>query len=135
MATKKITELTTLAAASADDADVFVIVDVSSGTTHKMLKSELQTLLAPDASETTKGIVEKATTGEVTTGTDTSRFVTPAGAKLAAETFAAGGLELVSAQIPASDTATVEWTGLSGLYKRFHLFFIAAITSTDSLNL
>lgn len=33
----------------------------------------------PDASETVKGIVELATTAEATTGTDTTRAVTPAG--------------------------------------------------------
>lgn len=35
--------------------------------------------LTPDASETVKGIIELATTAEVTTGTDTVRAVTPAG--------------------------------------------------------
>lgn len=35
----------------------------------------------PDASETTKGIVELATTSEATTGTDTVRATTPAGVK------------------------------------------------------
>lgn len=34
---------------------------------------------APDATESVKGIVELATTGEAATGTDTSRAVTPAG--------------------------------------------------------
>ena len=36
----------------------------------------------PDASDTVKGIVELATNAEVTTGTDTARAVTPAGAKV-----------------------------------------------------
>lgn len=36
---------------------------------------------APDASTTVKGIVELATSGETTTGTDTVRAVTPAGLK------------------------------------------------------
>jgi hypothetical protein len=39
--------------------------------------------LVPDASTTTKGIVELATNGETTTGTDTVRAVTPAGLKAA----------------------------------------------------
>jgi hypothetical protein len=42
-----------------------------------------------DASETVKGIVELATVGETTTGTDTARAVTPAGVKAVADTKAA----------------------------------------------
>lgn len=38
-------------------------------------------LQVPDASESTKGKVELATTAEATTGTDTARAVTPAGVK------------------------------------------------------
>jgi hypothetical protein len=38
------------------------------------------TYSAEDASESNKGVVELATTGEATTGTDTARAVTPAGA-------------------------------------------------------
>lgn len=41
--------------------------------------------LVPDASTTTKGLVELATTGEATTGTDTVRAVTPAGLKAATD--------------------------------------------------
>jgi len=40
----------------------------------------------PDSSTTQKGIAEQATLAEVETGTDGSRFVTPEGAKRAAET-------------------------------------------------
>jgi hypothetical protein len=43
----------------------------------------------PDASETQKGIVERATLAEVMAGTDTARFVTPEGAKKSVQTFAA----------------------------------------------
>ena len=42
----------------------------------------------PDASTTTKGIVELATTTEATAGTDTTRAVTPAGLKAATDTKA-----------------------------------------------
>jgi hypothetical protein len=38
--------------------------------------------IAPDASETVKGLVELATAAEVTAGTDTTRAVTPAGLKV-----------------------------------------------------
>jgi len=41
-----------------------------------------------NATTTKKGIVEQATIAEVTTGTDDTRFVTPKGAKHAAETHA-----------------------------------------------
>jgi hypothetical protein len=57
----------------------------------------------PDASETVKGIVELATTGESTTGTDAVRAVTPAGVKavvdarvIAATTTASGITELAT---------------------------------------
>ncbi|WP_298510392.1 hypothetical protein [uncultured Kordia sp.] len=42
----------------------------------------------PDATTTQKGIVEQATLTEVQAATDDTRFVTPKGAKRAAETFA-----------------------------------------------
>ena len=42
----------------------------------------------PDATTTKKGIAEQATLAEVDTGTDTTRFVTPVGAKRAVETHA-----------------------------------------------
>lgn len=41
----------------------------------------------PDATTTQKGIVEQATLAEVEAGTDTTRFVTPKGAKRAVEVF------------------------------------------------
>ncbi|MGB8191408.1 MAG: hypothetical protein WCF67_05785, partial [Chitinophagaceae bacterium] len=42
----------------------------------------------PDATTSQKGVVEQATLPEVTAGTDTTRYVTPEGAKKAVETFA-----------------------------------------------
>jgi hypothetical protein len=42
----------------------------------------------PDASTTVKGIVQQATTADVQAGTNTQLYVTPAGAKTAAQTFA-----------------------------------------------
>lgn len=61
----------------------------------------------PDASTTVKGIVELATNAETTTGTDTTRAVTPAGLKVVADTKYAkpvGG-------IPSTDlTAPVQTT-------------------------
>ena len=41
--------------------------------------------IIPDASTTVKGVVELATTGETTTGTDTVRATTPAGVKAAVD--------------------------------------------------
>jgi hypothetical protein len=46
--------------------------------------------LVPDASTTTKGIVELATNGEATTGTDTVRAVTAAGVAAVLAAFAPG---------------------------------------------
>lgn len=43
----------------------------------------------PDAAETVKGVAEIATLAEVQAGTDSTRIVTPAGAKKAVQTFAA----------------------------------------------
>lgn len=55
--------------------------DITSGT--------IDTLRLPGATETATGIVELATTAEVTTGSDTTRAVTPAGVKAVADTKAA----------------------------------------------
>jgi len=45
--------------------------------------NEIKASNAPDATTTTKGIIEIATLAEVTTGTDTARAVTPQGVKQA----------------------------------------------------
>jgi hypothetical protein len=45
----------------------------------------------PDASTTTKGIAERATTTEAKTGTDDARFVTPAGLSARSYTTTIGG--------------------------------------------
>lgn len=70
MATKKITELTELAAVPAD-TDVLEIVDDPAGT--PISKKIQYTNLVPDASTTVKGKVELATVAEIDTGTDTGR--------------------------------------------------------------
>lgn len=56
---------------------------------------------APDASTTVKGIVELATAGETTTGTDGTRAVTPAGLKVELDKKAA----LASPQLTGNPTA------------------------------
>jgi len=53
-------------------------IDVSINQVSTQVKQV--TYSAEDASESNKGVVELATTGEATTGTDTARAVTPAGA-------------------------------------------------------
>ena len=53
-------------------------IDVSINQVSAQIKQV--TYSAEDASESNKGVVELATTGEATTGTDTARAVTPAGA-------------------------------------------------------
>jgi hypothetical protein len=57
------------------------------------------------ATETVAGIVELATTSEVTTGTDTTRAVTPAGVKAVADTKAASSHTHTASQVSDS-TAT-----------------------------
>ena len=74
----------------------------------------------PDATTTTKGVVELATTAEATTGTDATRAVTPAGLKAVADTRAATSHTHTPAQIgtgtPAAGTyvdgGTGAWTPL-----------------------
>lgn len=72
----------------------------------------------PDATDTVKGIVELATTSEASTGTDTTRAVTPAGlaaAVPAASTSAAGKVELATtgeATAGVSSTLAVTPAGL-----------------------
>lgn len=75
----------------------------------------------PDASATVKGIVELATTAETTTGTDTTRAVTPAGvaAALSALVAAAPGTldtlnELATALGNDPNFATTITTNLAG---------------------
>lgn len=55
--------------------------------------------VVPDASETTKGVVEMATLAEVGTGTDTSRAVTPAGVR---QERVAVKAEILGAGVPAA---------------------------------
>lgn len=55
----------------------------------------------PNASETVAGVVELATTTEVTTGTDTTRAVTPAGLKVATDAVRTA---LLGGAGPAFDT-------------------------------
>lgn len=74
-----------------------------------------------DATETSKGIVELATTGETTTGTDATRAVTPAGVAAA---IAAVKAEILGGAGPAFDT-------LNELYALVQ----AAEESTDIANL
>ena len=67
---------------------------IGAGTSNLTLGTTASTAKAgnyspPDASETTQGIVELATIAETTTGTDTTRAVTPAGVKALADTKAA----------------------------------------------
>lgn len=52
------------------------------------IKTELLSHTAENASDTTKGHVELATTAETTTGTDTIRAVTPAGVKAVSDAHA-----------------------------------------------
>ena len=59
----------------------------------------------PDASETVKGIVELATTTEATTGTDTTRAVTPAGLAAAVGTLVPDASETVKGKVELATVA------------------------------
>ena len=78
--------------------------------------------VVPDASETVKGKVELATTAEATTGTDTTRAVTPAGLAAAvgslvpdASETVKGKVELATTTEAAAGTDTVRAVTPAGL--------------------
>jgi baseplate structural protein gp10 len=58
----------------------------------------------PDASETVKGVVELATTAEASTGTDTTRAVTPAGLSAAVGAFVPDATETVKGKVELATT-------------------------------
>ena len=81
------------------------------GTTSTTAKAGNYT--PPDASTTVKGIVELATTVEATTGTDTTRAVTPAG--VAAAIVSRGASTILSvADATARAQAVTDWPTLTG---------------------
>jgi microcystin-dependent protein len=59
----------------------------------------------PDASETVKGVVELATTTEASTGTDTTRAVTPAGLSAAVGALVPDATETVKGKVELATTA------------------------------
>lgn len=80
----------------------------------------------PAASETAAGGVELATVTEATTGTDTSRAVTPAGLKAVADTKAAASHTHTTAQVTGLDTA------LAGKAATSHTHTTAQVTGLDT---
>jgi hypothetical protein len=99
--------------ASLQDTDL-VAVGRGSATykaTFKQLKDSLPASAAApaDATDTVKGIVELATAAEVTTGTDTTRAVTPAGLKVELDKKA----PLASPALTGTPTAPTAATGTS----------------------
>ena len=82
MPSKKISDMAALTSTATNDE--FVVVDTDATETKRITSANLKTAMAPDAaSESAAGTVELATTGEASTGTDTSRAVTAAGVKAA----------------------------------------------------
>lgn len=105
MANTKISDLT--AATTAGSTDVLPIVQ--GGATKKVPVS----VLTPDGSTTTKGLVEFATTTETTAGTSSSLAVTPAGLKAVTDALPTGGGTGITAgttagQIPVWDGNSYE---------------------------
>lgn len=80
--------------------------------------------LVPDASDTTKGVVELATDAEVQTGTDTTRAITPAGLR-------GGALVFGTVQTPTSGT-TVDFTSIPSWVKRITVVFREFVLSSSS---
>lgn len=88
-----------------------------------------------DASESATGVVELATVGEVTTGTDTTRAVTPAGVAAAiAAAPSTGAWTLVSTQT-ASASATINFTSLSSSCIQYKYVLSQVRPATDNVNL
>jgi hypothetical protein len=77
--------------------------------------------LVPDASDTTKGVVELATTAEVQTGTDTTRAITPAGLR--------GGALVLDAVQTVSAVAQVDFTPIPSWVKRITVMFAGVSTN------
>lgn len=100
MASKQISALTELT--SVDTAnDKVVILDASAPTEAKYI---IPDNLVPDATTAVKGKSELATTGEVDTGTDTVRTVTPAAYNGSFATTAAAKIHAATAKVtPAND--------------------------------
>lgn len=103
--------------------------------------------VVPDASETVKGKVELATTTEATTGTDTTRAVTPAGLAAAvgslvpdASTTVKGKVELATNAETATGTDTVRAVTpaalralLSAMFPVGHIYMSTVNTSPATL--
>lgn len=100
MASKQIGSLTELTSVDTTN-DKMVILDASAPTEAKYITPDN---LVPDATTTTKGKAELATTAEVNTGTDTERVVTPAAYNESfATTLAAKIVAATSKVTPAND--------------------------------
>lgn len=82
---------------------------IADGGTGASTAANAFTALKQDATESATGVVELATTAEVTTGTDTTRAVTPAGvaAAIAAAPASINGYSLIDMQV---FTASGTWT-------------------------
>lgn len=77
------------------DSDRFPFSDESEtgDPTRYVTGANLKAYIAPNATTTRRGIVEMATSAEAQAGTDTSRAVTPAGARAAVEVGNAGSVD------------------------------------------
>ena len=95
--------------------DLWVDTTVPTAPVLKVHNGTAFVALAPDATETTKGIVELATAAETTAGTDATRAVHPAGLK-AALTFtqAGAGAKPRSIESKLRDTVSVKDFGAVG---------------------
>lgn len=83
--------------------------------------------VVPDSTDTTKGIIELATTSEVQIGTDTTRAIT-------ASTLRGGSLVFDTIKSPSSGT-TADFTGIPSWAKRITVMFDSLILSTNNASL
>lgn len=94
------TQRVVLAQASKYNVPRVVVIDPVTGE-----PANLGGSTPPAASDTVAGIVELATAAETTTGTDTTRAVTPVGVKAVGDTKAALSHTHTAADLPTSTTA------------------------------
>lgn len=122
MADTKISALTALASADADD--VFPIVDTSATTTKKIRYDAV----LPAASDTVAGKVELATSAETITGSDAARAVTPAGGAAA---FVAKATVPVTLTIACSDeTTAISATGQKIAFRIPHAMTVTGVRAS-----
>ncbi len=103
------------------DEDNMVSDSATKVPTQQSVKAYVDNFIVPSATETTEGIVERATDAEVVTGTDTTRYVTPAqvfmNVSLSATTLTAWW---TNGTFTTSSTQCTNWWFVSGSWSVYN---------------